>query len=362
MEPHLTNNCQTPVSCYEGVQPLYPYEGVVMPAVDNEQVLVMDQDYLKLPNLQRLSMRRILGASLSMIESCRETLTELKIDNVNLRNFKLQNNFKFNKMLKLQLNNCIDTNSDNIFGLINAVKETVTLLSICNIVLDNERIEDFERFPCLTNLTLCKINTSAVLPLIKLGIKTLTKLTILEIDFTYIEINDSDVKIPSLKSLFLGKINGTAAVKFIKPNEDTLTELMIAGVDFGYIVSELNEIKMPKLAALDLVGIFGSAALALIRSGYDTLTDLKIQNFQFDILEMTGLKIPNLENLDFSRIHHNAALSFLKASGDYLESVIIDGRHATEVEIYNLKLEGLIILQPLIDALIAKRNLKTEIF
>ena len=108
-------------------------EGVVMPTVDNEPVT--DQDYLELPNLQRLSIRKIFGASLSMIESCKETLTELKIDNVNLRTFKLQNNFKFKKLAKLQLNNGIYTNSNNVVGLINAAKETVVQLSICNIIL-----------------------------------------------------------------------------------------------------------------------------------------------------------------------------------------------------------------------------------
>ncbi len=141
-----------------------------------------------------------------------------------------------------------------------------------------------------------------------------------------------------------------------------MPSLIIAGVDFGYIVSAIDEIKMPKLAALDLVGIFGSAALALIRSaGHDTLAEIKIKNFQFDILEMTDdLKLGNLESLDLSRIHHNAALAFLKASGDNLETVIIDGRQATEVEINNLRIEGLIILQPLIDALLAERNRKAS--
>ena len=301
---------------------------------------------LKLPvlnNIKSLDLYNMdADAALALIKSCKETLIELEINDLNVadtNSFHLPN---------LKILHIINMDGDAVLALIKACKETLTELKTANTDNLNVAVINSFHFPNIKILYLRWIDGDVALALIKSCKETLTELEVREVNDLDVDVINS-FKLPNLKILYLFWMNQDAALALIKSCKEMITELKLGvGDAFNYLnVADINSFQLPNLKLLHLFSINGDAALALIKSCKETLTELKIIEMDdINVAVINSFQLPNLKILHLVNIDVDAALTLIKSFKDSITRLEVKYiEDLSEDDINNIKLPKLEILQ-----------------
>ena len=173
----------------------------------------------------------------------KENITYLSLCNIRLDIDQLDN-LIFPNLQHLESSGS-GTSVEPALALIKCHKNTITQLKVDNVNFTNSDIEGI-KIPNLSNLELLYVPGDVALSLIKCNKGTITKLNL----FNFRNSDIGDIKIPNLQYLKLLCIPGDVALSLIKCNKDTLCEIRLRIFDFRK--PSLPVVEMPRLNRLYL--------------------------------------------------------------------------------------------------------------
>ena len=206
------------------------------------------------------------------------------------------------------------TSVEPALALIKCHKNTITQLKVDNVNFTNSDIEGI-KIPNLSNLELLYVPGDVALSLIKCNKGTITKLNL----FNFRNSDIGDIKIPNLQYLKLLCIPGDVALSLIKNNKDSITKLKVNNVNFRN--SDIGDIKIPNLQFLEFLRIPGDVALSLIKNNNDTLFEIILRMADFEDISPPVVEMPRLKHLYLQDGDATSELQFIKAFGRNIEEL-----------------------------------------
>ncbi len=318
---------------------------------DDPEILL--QPHLEFTNIQRLDIS-FCGVDEGLHKNiCEAILARYgdKLKHLGIMNLKIPKNtvLQVPHLSKLKSLALAFVNNNIVHTFVNSVnKENITHLSLCDIRLDIEQLDDII-FPKLQHLELNKISGESALALINCHKETITKLKVDNVPFTHGDIGDIKItNLPNLQYLDLSYIPGDVALSLIKCNKDTITNLKLYNDNFRN--SDIGDIKIPNLQYLELSSIPGEVGLTLIKYNKDTLCEIRLNIFDFRHTSLPVVEMPRLKRLylwDYREVLATSELKLIKAIGRNIEELrSFDHQKQTYIrksreELNNLKTEAL---------------------